>query len=748
MNKLHIKYLEDGSLMDTLMDGPALRIAVDPESYRIEHLNWLSEVSMPIDDVEPGHEFLSLFHHNSIREIQRVLSVGGGFEFGNVIDVDLVGSGGARFPARLGVPAFDPEDKNSPIEVLAEPRKSSQNSFWVKPVRLKKWDDIETNKTALSNVVKMSNLAVFEWDLDESTMYCSKTAFRFMGIQSETEQLSVRSFLNTFHPAERREMRQVYEQIQEAWPQQRDWSATWTRTARVLWPDGSVRWIEAEFGTEFNDSESTCLVGALRDVTAGTEVRRELKRFRELVDQTSDGLFVVDPETSEFIDCNEAAARQRECSRADLLDKSVVDVRATSDAPEEVTEKIQKIIDKGEYTFRTRHVRKDGSPFPVEVTARYVDSFERPYILANTRDITERKRREDRLQLLSLVANHTENGVMIMDSEGRVQWTNEKFVERTGYDDIVGKKPMAYEDDEFQLPPEYKEAIDEQEKKEIEFKLRQKSGDYYWVTTQITPVRTDGGEVEYIIAVGRDITERKKTEKALRQAQKMEALGRLAGGIAHDFDNYLSVIFGYATWIEDMIETDTALSEKLQQILEACDSASELTDQLTAFAGKGHPDKEIFDVNSVVRKTAQMLEHTLGEKVSVEIDLVDMPLDVEMGRNSLEQILLNLGNNARDAMPDGGTLRITTRRGDFPVSLEKESDSAVVLEIEDTGVGMDRATQNQVFEPFFTTKNKEDGTGLGLAICYRLVEAAGGDLTVESTRGEGTTFSIFLPEHD
>jgi two-component system cell cycle sensor histidine kinase/response regulator CckA len=258
-------------------------------------------------------------------------------------------------------------------------------------------------------------------------------------------------------------------------------------------------------------------------------------------------------------------------------------------------------------------------------------------------------------------------------------------------------------------------------------------------------------EIAGIVLTARDVTERRRLEADLRQAQKMDSVGRLAGGVAHDFNNILSVIVGYSelllarTWLDDDVRVE------IGEILRAGEHAGRLTRQLLAFARRQPSEPRVLSVNALVEDLSRMLARLIGEDIHMHTVLEPRLALVRVDRGQIEQVVVNLAVNARDAMPHGGTLAIETRN----VHVERESDEAThagftpgdytVLSIRDTGTGMTDQVRSQAFEPFFTTKEFGRGTGLGLATCYGIVSKAGGYIAIESVVGQGTTIHIYLP---
>jgi len=279
------------------------------------------------------------------------------------------------------------------------------------------------------------------------------------------------------------------------------------------------------------------------------------------------------------------------------------------------------------------------------------------------------------------------------------------------------------------------------------FHVEWKSGSY---ACHVEPLRDSDGQVSGAICMSLDITDRKQLEEQLRQAQKMEAVGRLAGGIAHDFNNLLMVIQGYGDLLVERLPTGDPLRRNAEQIQMASQRASSLTRQLLAFSRKQMLAPKILNIQTVVADMEKILRRLIGEDVQLETSSApDLGL-VKADRSQIEQVILNLAVNARDAMPQGGRLTIETANVELDASYSHppavlSPGKYVMLAVTDNGCGMDAETQAHVFEPFFTTKEKGKGTGLGLATVYGVVKQSGGYVWVYSEPGRGTSFKIYLP---
>jgi two-component system cell cycle sensor histidine kinase/response regulator CckA len=289
----------------------------------------------------------------------------------------------------------------------------------------------------------------------------------------------------------------------------------------------------------------------------------------------------------------------------------------------------------------------------------------------------------------------------------------------------------------------------------LEYRYRHKDGS--WRHGEATGVnRLADPVIKAVVVNHRDVSERKAMEQALRrsevqlrQAQKMEAIGRLAGGVAHDFNNVLTAIFGYADLLLDQFGADDPRRADVIEIRQSADRAAALTRQLLAFSRKQVIQPRTLDLNVTVRSVEKLLGRLVTDDVEVELQLAPDLGEVRADPGSIEQVLMNLAANARDAMPDGGRLRVTTHNEQVDAELFDRPGLApgdyVVLSVSDTGVGMSQAVREHIFEPFFTTKDPGKGTGLGLATVYGVVKQSGGVVYVESEVGQGTTFVIYLP---
>jgi PAS domain S-box-containing protein len=365
-------------------------------------------------------------------------------------------------------------------------------------------------------------------------------------------------------------------------------------------------------------------------------------------------------------------------------------------------------------------------------------------------DVTERKRAEERFYK----AFHASPQPITIAtaSDGRYIDVNEAFLGVTGYqrEDVIGRTSLELKF--WERPEDRARLLEELDKRgsvrDLEITFLTKSGEKRTAVDSAEVVDIAGQKC--ILAIFKDTTEQRSLEKQLRQAQKMEAIGQLSGGIAHDFNNLLSVIIGYSEVLEEALPKGDPLHKSCEQIAKAGRSAASLTRQLLAFSRQQVLEPIVLDLNAVVLHVEKMLRRLIGENIDLTTALSPALGRVKADQGQIEQVIINLAVNARDAMPNGGKLTIETADIDVDQDYVHRHPlhvpgPYVLLTVSDTGVGMDAETQARIFEPFFTTKEMGKGTGLGLATVYGVVKQSGGFIWVYSELGHGTTFKIYLP---
>ena len=357
-------------------------------------------------------------------------------------------------------------------------------------------------------------------------------------------------------------------------------------------------------------------------------------------------------------------------------------------------------------------------------------------------------------QRLITAIEQTSESVVITDTKGSIVYINPAFEQTTGYSraEIIGQNPRLLKSGKHKQSfyQEMWATISSGQVWRGRLINRKKDGSFINEDVTITPVRDMRGEIINYVEVKRDVTRELELEDQYRQAQKMEAIGLLAGGIAHDFNNILTAINGYSALLQTEMPPDSPAHEKLQIILRSGRRAADLVRQLLAFSHKQIVEPKILDLNDTICEIKKMLQRIIPEHIIIETTLTPALWAIKIDPSQLEQIILNLAINARDAMPNGGWLSIETvnlslAEGYAHNHLAIEPGDYVVLTISDSGIGMSKELQARIFEPFFTTKKQGQGTGLGLATVYGIVKQNGGVIWVCSEEGQGSSFKIYLP---
>ena len=373
-------------------------------------------------------------------------------------------------------------------------------------------------------------------------------------------------------------------------------------------------------------------------------------------------------------------------------------------------------------------------------------------VLGTYEDVTERKQMDEKVRQLSRAVEQSPVSIVITNKDGNIEYVNRKFTEVTGYSfsEAIGKNPRILKSGELpaELYQRMWECIRDGQEWRGEFHNRKKNGELFWELSMISPIFNAAGAITHYLAVKEDITERKQLEEQLRQSQKMEAFGQLAGGIAHDFNNLLTIIQGNVALLQEPLNPDQAGC--LVEISKASERAANLTRQLLTFSRRQIFQPKPLDLNEVVANTSKMLQRLIGEHIGLETHFAPGGAPIQADRTMMEQILMNLAVNSRDAMPKGGRLVIQTAavvvsQADAEANPKARPGSFIRLKVTDTGCGMAPETLERIFEPFFTTKEVGKGTGLGLATVFGIVEQHHGWIEVESKLNRGTTFYIYLP---
>ena len=496
---------------------------------------------------------------------------------------------------------------------------------------------------------------------------------------------------------------------------------------------------------------------AIEDITERKQLEELLTesemRYRRIFETASDGIVLLEKCEGHIVHANPAAEKMLGYSKEEYVGKMLKDIGVSLDMSDFPV--IMQTLNKSGIINYDDVVVKTKSGHYIDTDIYMVDRAK--LAQCNIRDVTERKRAAEKLRGEKAFIEHaldTLNDIFfVFDLEGRFLRWNKAMIAVTGYIDkeIALMKPIDLfrDDDRERVSKAIRETVEEGSSI-IDAQLVPKDGRQIPHEFKTSIMRNHAGNLIGISGVGRDLTERKKLEAQLRHAQKMEAVGTLAGGIAHDFNNILNVIIGYGTMVMDKIEADSPLKEQMNEVLVAAERAANLTKRLLVFSRKQVVEVKPINVNELILGLQKMLVRIIRENIEFNLDLADTPLIVMADAGQIEQVLMNLAANAKDAMPEGGRLTIGT-------GFEEIDDEYVaaygygkpgryaLITVADTGQGMDAETQKKIFEPFFTTKGIGEGTGLGLAISYGIIKQHNGYIKVYSEPGKGTVFKIYLP---
>lgn len=473
-----------------------------------------------------------------------------------------------------------------------------------------------------------------------------------------------------------------------------------------------------------------------------------------LFEESGDALFLFDPVGEAMLDANPMAQRLTGFSHAQLLGMQATYLFRSS-VPGGLTRLRHAFQRTGLFhsqeDFLLRH-QKDGVWVPVNLTVTRLHGRSKTLGLLTVRDISERKKFETSLlherHLLHSLLDNIPDHIYFKDTQGCFLRINKAKADMHGLgcpEEALNKSDADFFEADFARRTQADERRVMETGCQIigqEERITDGQGQERWVSTTKSPLRDAKGQIVGTFGISRDITANKRLEQQLRQSQKMEAIGRLAGGVAHDFNNLLTIILGYGSLLMEQTRSDETLQESVRVIRETAERAAALTRQLLAFSRKQLLVPVVLDLNSVIAAFEPMLRRLIGEDIHLRIDLAESLGPIKADRHHLEQIVVNLVVNARDAMPTGGRLTIQTRNeGAGP----DDEAAWVVLTVSDTGHGMDDFTRSRLFEPFFTTKEAGKGTGLGLATVYGIVQQLGGRIRVDSSLGAGSAFHIELP---
>jgi PAS domain S-box-containing protein len=504
-------------------------------------------------------------------------------------------------------------------------------------------------------------------------------------------------------------------------------------------------------------------MGIVEDVTerrgAEESLRKSEEQYKLLFKGNPNPMWVYDRETLSFLAVNDAAVLHYGYTRDEFLSMSIKDIRPAEDAA--VVEGVSRTI-RGDYrkVGIWRHKKKDGAVIDVEIITHDIEFNGREARLVLAYDVTARVEAEQSLYesegKLRAITDTALDAILLIDEEERVVYWNPSASRMLGYapEEIMGRNLAAVIPERFRATHSaaFRRFVESGRGAQLArtyetFALR-KDGMELPVELSISGIRLKGKW--HAAGIIRDMSERKKLEAQLLHSQKMEAIGRLSGGVAHDFNNILSAIIGYGHILLMKMRNDDPLRDNVEHLLASADRAAHLTRSLLTFSRKQVLNPRPVDLNEIIRRVGSILTRIIGEDIELRTAFAQGPVMVNADSGQIEQVLMNLATNARDSMPRGGAFSLETGMLELDKAFVRahgygEPGRYATVSAADSGAGMDEETRRKIFEPFFTTKEMGKGTGLGLSIAYGIVKQHKGYINAYSEPGLGTTFRVYLP---
>jgi two-component system, cell cycle sensor histidine kinase and response regulator CckA len=522
-----------------------------------------------------------------------------------------------------------------------------------------------------------------------------------------------------------------------------------------------ARWMSHELSIiTYGASGLLLLLGIGLSVGVLRQMHESEEKYRNLINTANDAILLIDADKRIILGANHKAC--------ELLGRSETELLGMEEAglyPAERREQFRQILTLARGgSARGQELEllsADGKRLPVEVSASATEWSGRRAVLGIFRDIRDRveaaavlRRSEERF---SYLIQNLSDVITVVAVDGTMLYHSPSLTRVTGYQpsELLGQslRDFVHPDDAGSVQSALERlTVAPGTATPPEFRFRHRDGHWIWLEAVGNNLLNDAA-VGGIVVTSRDVTGRRVLEEQVRQSQKMEAVGRLAGGIAHDFNNLLMVIRGYGEIALHQLQERPQVRQSVETIVHTTESAAKLTRQLLSFSRRHVFSPQVVNLNRMLEEVSKMLGGVLGEEIELSVKLSSDLGSVNVDPGQIEQVIMNLAVNARDAMPQGGKLRLRTenvdvdgnRAGRPPVP---PPGRYVMLAVSDTGVGMDAETKSRIFEPFFTTKSKDEGSGLGLSVVYNIVKESGGHLWVQSEPGRGATFQVFLPRID
>jgi len=594
--------------------------------------------------------------------------------------------------------------------------------------------------------VEQSNEGITIADVDGQYIMVNRAFCRMTGY-SESELLSMK----VIQLMPKRSSLKLFTRVVEQ-------NASGQREVELMRKDGST-FIALITGSSLEVGSRHYVHGLIQDITerkrAEEALRESEERFHSMFEMHDAVMLLIEPVSGEINDANPAAERFYGYSVNELRGMCIQDINMMSAG--EVAAERSRASQSEKNSFVFAHRLANGTVRSVEVHSSPIILDGKPRLFSIIHDITERREAEKQLRKLSLAIEQSPASIVITDTQGNIEYVNPKFTQVTGYtmDEALGKRPSILKSGETSQE-EYRrlwQAITAGNDWRGEFHNKKKNGELFWEIASISPVKDQNGVITNFLAVKEDITDRKRSEEALRHAQKLEGIGTLAGGIAHDFNNLLNAIMGQSSLALGRLPKESSAGNNIAKALKAAERAADLTRQLLAYSGKGKFLTDDFDLNRLVKENAQLLEVSIPKSAHLRYDLDPSALCMRGDVGQIQQVVMNLIINAGEALDtNSGFITVRTRHIDITsngkeyckyTNISIPPGPYVSFQVNDTGHGIKPELLARIFDPFFTTKFT--GRGLGLAAVLGIIRGHRGGVRIHSESGKGTEFEVIFP---
>jgi two-component system cell cycle sensor histidine kinase/response regulator CckA len=665
-----------------------------------------------------------------------------GPERGNILE--KASAANEETKTNLPIPSFE---GSTPREI--SPKLESKSSNTGNLSHIIQENTVADDEKLFRLIAENTSAAVFIYQ-DDKIFYVNAACVQMLGY--DKSELIGKNFWEIIHP----DFRDLEKELGIA--RQRGENVPSHYEVKLIKKSGKELWVDLT-AYVINYGNKPTVFTTVFDTTAQRSARQELEEreehYRTLIDISPDAVMVQSE--GKIIYLNQAATKLLGIDSPEkAVGKSITEFVHPRSIPAVTSffDTVAKSYRRAELSDE-KFLRPDGTSFDAELVSAPIMYFDKPAYEVIVRDVTNRKHAIEQLRLQSIALNTAANAIVITDRNGIIIWANRAFEKLTGYtpseflNNKIGNIVRSGKHDE-KFYKDLWETILSGKTWHNEIINRRKDGSLYTEDMTITPVMDESGTITNFVAIKQDITESKMLEEQIIQTQKLESIGELAGGVAHDYNNILGVILGYAELLKRKLGDDSRAHQSIEAILAATRRGTDLTKQLLAFAQKGMISPEVLNINSVIESILGILQRIVGENIKIDF-IPDRNLwNVKIDPSQLNQMLADLAANARDAIEKTGTITIKTSNVELDELYARlhvgfATGKYVLLTFSDTGKGMDQETLERVFEPFFTTKPKGQAKGLGLSTVYGIVKRCKGNITVSSKPGAGTTFNIYLP---